>query len=65
MLAWLCLLGWMLLMSLVTYIAAIAHEWGGGLFSRGNYVNWKIVHWIVKLEWIVAIILKVAIWGWW
>lgn len=64
MLAWLCLLGWMLLMTVVVYVGAAGWEFGG-LYSKGNDVNWKMVHWSVRFCWIVAIILKVAIWGWW
>jgi hypothetical protein len=67
MLAWLCLLGWLLLITLIIYGNACLSEfaecfniWG----TKSKDTNWLAVNILVAFTWIISIVLKVAIFGW-
>ena len=69
MLAWLCLVGWLLFVTVVIYalafiggfMDALSGLWGGGL----RKTNQSYTNLLVGAIWIISIVLKVSIWGWW
>jgi len=68
MLAWLCLLGWLLLITVIIYGNAFLGEIAGCFYIWGcksNDTNWLAINLIAAFIWIISIVLKVAIWGWW
>jgi hypothetical protein len=69
MLAWLCLLGWLLLFTVVTIVLGACQDWSNGWTSSWTSLPSKPTNWIatnifIVAIWIISIILKVAIWGW-
>lgn len=67
MLGWLCLLGWLLFITVVSYGLGILNETSQSPLGSVHDVdtNWKSINVFVIAFWLISIILKVAIWGWW
>jgi len=67
MLGWLCLLGWLLFISVTSLGLGLLNELSHGPFGSVHDVdtNWGAIKKLVIAIWIISIILKVAIWGWW
>lgn len=70
MLAWLCLLGWLLLFTVVTITLGMVNECSDE-WTRiwtplpSKPTNWVATNIFIVASWVISIILKVVIWGWW
>ena len=70
MLGWLCLLGWLLLITFIAYAGAFCGDfmsaWGNAWgWPTEKPTNWKAFNIKLFVFWAISIILKVLIWGWW
>ena len=69
MLGWLCLLGWLLLFTVVTLVLNALSDFQNGMGRAFGWpapaTNWTAVKIFIGAVWLISIILKVAIWGWW
>ncbi len=59
MLGWLCLLGWLLFATMIIFFAMIQRSYKG---KEPHMPAWIIG---TTSFWVIAIILKIAIFGWW
>ena len=69
MLGWLAILGWLLFITVVIYVLNIINDFSNSMGEAFGWpaprTNWTAVNILVASIWIISIVLKVVIWGWW
>lgn len=70
MLGWLCLLGWLSLITVFVLLGGVAGDFASGWgniwgYPGGKPTNWKAINIGLFTFWAISITAKGLIWGWW